>query len=319
MARPKDEPILRLSRRIWIRALRRGIIERAAKQRIESAAKQETLDNISWAELGRQLLRFSEYPQFADFHFKGLYGVVNDGNDPHLIVRRIDMLEISGTISVGLKVETRLTSSPKAVDAGKAVRYIQFPVDLVECGEELLPKSGYWETAYLWRLAMPHLPRLEELRMLISRLTTRLGMCSPSVDEYQPYLSTEQFSELEYLSEAQKESRYRQSLEPLIAAKSADAMSLLAALVAESFVTDQELMMYIHRDAFRQASERLLSDEHFKDLQYDFHNLVTARILEMKWQMPAAYHISSISSPYITMDSWKKITGHYNWTPIWDP
>ena len=92
-------------------------------------------------------------------------------------------------------------------------------------------------------------------------------MHSPSVDEYRPYLSTEKFSELKELSEAEIESRYRQSLEPFIAAKSADAMSLLAALVAESFISDDELMMDIHRDAFKQASERLLADEYFKDVE----------------------------------------------------
>ena len=93
------------------------------------------------------------------------------------------------------------------------------------------------------------------------------GIHSPSVDECRPYLCTEKFSELKELSEAEIESRYRQSLEPFIAAKSADAMSLLAALVAESFISDDELMMDIHRDAFKQASERLLADEYFKAVE----------------------------------------------------
>ena len=308
MVRPKDEPLIRLSRRIWIRALRRDVDKWATEQGASG--------DIPWAELGRQLLRVSQYPLYVDLLFKGILGVVNDGNDPRRIVRRIDVDDTDGTVPEGLSVVARQPSGPASDDA-KPTRYIEFPVDLVECGKDLCPGSEEWEIAYLWRVAMPQLPRLEQLRMVISRLITRLGMHTPSFDEYRPYLSTEEFSELEELSEAEAESRYRQSLEPFIAAKSPDAMSLLAALVAESFITDQELMMDIHRDAFKQASERLLADEYFKDVEEDFTNMVTARILIMNWQMPAAYHVSSINSPFITMDRWKEITGIEDWSSIW--
>ena len=309
MVRPKDDPLIRLSRRIWIRALRTNVEEKAA---VPLAS-----DDNTWNEFGRQLLRFSSQPQYANLRFQGILGVVNDGNDPRLIVRRIPVSETDGTIPEGVKLVERQPSGPASSAADDAISYIQFPVDLVECGKDLCPGSEEWEIAYLWRVAMPQLPRLEQLRMVISRLTTRLGMHTPSFDEYRPYLSTEEFSELEELSEAEAESRYRQSLEPFIAAKSPDAMSLLAALVAESFITDQELMMDIHRDAFKQASERLLADKYFKDVEEDFTNIVTARILVMNWQMPAAYHVSSINSPFITMDRWKEITGIEDWSSIW--
>ncbi len=315
MARPKDSPLQRLSRRVWIRALRTSFDEKLAEP-IES-------DENNWTEFSQQLLAFSDHPKYAAFRFQGLLGVVNEGNDPRLIIRRIPELETDGIVPDGISIVNRLppgptNKDPKA-DAEQPISYLEFPVDLVECGEKMCPESGHWEVAYLWRLAMPQLPRLEELRMHISRLKTRLGIYSPSIDEYRSYLSTEQFSEREYLSEAQNESRYRQSLEPLIAAKSANAMSLLAALVAESFMTDQEHMLNIHRDAFNMASKDLLANEHFEDIKQDFYKMVTARILTMGWQMPMAYHVSSINSPFITIDSWKKITGIDNWTSIWDP
>ena len=47
--------------------------------------------------------------------------------------------------------------------------------------------------------------------------------------------------------------------------------------------------------------------------------MVTARILVMNWLMPEVYQVSSISSPFITTDRWKKITGHDDWTPLWNP
>jgi len=309
MARPKDDPLIRLSRRIWIRALRTSVDERAA----EPLASDEN----TWNALGRQLLSFSSHPQYASLRFQGLLGVVNDGNDPRLIVRRILLDETKGVTPKDEVVVERKPSRRASTDPDQAKNYHEIPVDLVECGTKLCPGSEQWETAYLWRVAMPQLPRFEELRMVISRLTTRLGMHTPSLDEYRPFLSTVELSKLEQLTEAQAESRYRQSLEPFIAAKSADAMSLLAALVAESFITDQELMMDIHRDAFKQASQRMLADEYFKDVEQDFYSMVTARILVMNWQMPTAYHVSSITSPFIAMDRWKEITGVDDWISIW--
>lgn len=312
MVRPKDDPLLRMSRRIWIRALRTSADEKAAKP-------LEPEEN-TWKAFGVQLLQLSSHPQYAELPFQALLGVVDNGNDPRRIIRRIPLDEIPDVEPQDKGVVERKPSrrDPTA-DPDEVKNYLEVPVDLVECGKQLCPGSEEWEFAYLWRVAMPQLPRLEELRMVISQLTILLGVHTPSVEEHRPYLSAEEFSELEVLSEAEVESRYRQSLEPFIAAKSPDAMSLLAALVAESFITDQELIMNIHRDAFKQASERLLADEYFKDVEEDFYNTVTARILLMSWQMPAGYHVSSISSPFITMDRWKEITGRDDWISIWDP
>jgi len=47
--------------------------------------------------------------------------------------------------------------------------------------------------------------------------------------------------------------------------------------------------------------------------------MVTARILVMNWQMPTAYHVTSITSPFITMARWEEITGLDDWISIWDP
>lgn len=205
--------------------------------------------------------------------------------------------------------------SPSA-DKDRATLYLEIPVDLVECGEKLCPGSATWETAYLWRLVMSQLPRLEELRMAISRLKHHLGLCTPSREEYQSYIPPQEFSKLAKLSR----SRVKSSVSRLIGAfdkgESADAMSLLSALVTECFITDHESLMNLYRDAFFEATRQLLANTYMADIEKEFQELIAARILTMSWEQPTTYHMSSINSPFISMDRWKEITGIQNWISI---
>lgn len=307
MARPREDLLVRLSRKVWIRALRTSVAE--------SAARDGNLRPESWNELGRQLLSVSSHPDYAGLRFQALHGVISNGNNPRLIIRRIPLDELKGPVPEGSCVVERLPSG-RAADENRAKSYLEIPVDLVECGDKVCPESAKWETAYLWRLAMPQLPRLEELRVSISRLKRRLGFCTPSLDEYRSHISPQEFSKLAKLSHSRVTARYRASLEPLIVAKSADAISLLAALVAESFIIDHELEMNLHRDAFFQAVRNLLSDPYMSDIYEEFQELIAARILIMSWEQPTAYHVSSINSPFISMDRWKEITGIQGWTSL---
>ena len=286
MVRPKDDPLVRLSRQVWIRALRTSVAE--------CAARDGNFGPGSWNELGRQLLSVSSHPDYSGLRFQALHGVISDGNDPRLIVRRIPLDELRGPVPEGCCVVKRRPSGRASADEG----------------------SANWETAYLWRLAMPQLPRLEELRLSISRLKHRLGVCTPSLDEYQSHISHQDFSKLAKLSHSRVTARYRDSLEPLIVAKSADAMSLLAALVAECFITDHELLMNLHRDAFSQAVRHLLADTHMADIEKEFQELIASRVLMMSWEQPTTYHVSSINSPFISMDRWKEITGIQDWVSV---
>lgn len=308
MVRPKDDPLVRLSRQVWIRALRTSVAKCAARDGSSGPG--------SWNELGRQLLSVSSHPDYAGLRFQALHGVISDGNDPRLIIRRIPLDELNGSVPEGSCVVERRPSGRASADEDRAKSYLEIPVDLVECGEKICPGSANWETAYLWRLAMPQLPRLEELRLSISRLKNRLGLCTPSLDEYQSHISPQEFSKLEKLSHSRITARYRYSLKPLIVAKSADAMSLLAALVAECFITDHESLMNLHRDAFFQAVRHLLADTYMADIEKKFQELIATRVLMMSWEQPTAYHVSSINSPFISMDRWKEITGIQGWVSV---
>lgn len=309
MGRPKNEPLVRLTRRVWIRALRTSVAEGAARNGHPAPE--------SWNELGRQLLAVSTHPDYADRRFQALHGVISDGNDPRLIIRRIPLKELKRPVTEedGCVVKRR-PSGRASADEDRTKNYLEIPVDLVECGEKLCPGSASWETAYLWRLAMPQLPRLEELRVAISKLKYRLGMCTPSLEQYQPHLPPEDHSKLAKLSHSRVKARYRDSLEPLIKARNADAVSLLAALVAECFITDHKSLMNLHRDAFFEATQQLLATAYMADIEKEFQELITARILIMSWEQPATYHVSSINSPFISMDRWKEITGIQDWISI---
>lgn len=305
MARPKEDPLIRLSRKVWIRAFRTSVAE--------GAARDGRFGPESWNELGRQLLSVSSHPAYAHLRFQALHGVISDGNNPRLIIRRIPLDELKGPVPQGSYVVKRRPSGRASADDDRAKSYLEIPVDLVECGENICPGSANWETAYLWRLAMSQLPRLEELRVSIARLKRRLGVCTPSLAEYQSHISSPEFSQLAKLSNRRVIARYRDSLEPLIVAKSADAMSLLAALVAECFIIDHDLLTNLHRDAFFQAVRHLLADTHMADIEKDFQELIAARVLIMSWEQPTTYHVSSINSPFVSMDRWKEITGIQGW------
>lgn len=308
VARPKEDPLVRLSRKVWIRAFRTSVAE--------GASRDGNFGPGSWNELGRQLLSVSSHPDYAGLRFQALHGVVSDGNDPRRIIRRIPLDELKGPVPKGSCVVKRRPSGRDSADEDRAKSYLEIPVDLVECGEQICPGSADWETAYLWRLAMPQLPRLEELRVSISRLKRRLGLCTPSLSEYKSHVSPPEFSKLAKLSDSRGTAQYRDSLEPLIVAKSADAMSLLAALVAECFITDQELLLNLHREAFFQSVRHLLADTHMADIEKEFQELVAARVLITSWEQPTTYHVSSINSPFISLDRWREITGIQDWISV---
>src|SRR3546814_13223568 len=86
---------------------------------------------------------------------------------------------------------------------------------------------------------------------LIAYLKHRLRLCSPSLDEYRPYVPAQKFEERSRLTLQQQIDRYAASLAPLASQPSADSLSLLSALVAESFITDHDVLLDLHRDYFK--------------------------------------------------------------------
>lgn len=277
-----------------------------------------------WRSLAKALWQASHHLWWLpeDVLLPGLLGVADMGNDPRKVVRRIPEKELDKKLPEELRSKFTMVNrrpsgrNPNVGRKEKLVSYIEVPVDLVKCAETLYSDFPSWETAYFWGLADQYLPRLEDLRLAILRLKTRLDFHTPSLDEYAHHLPSETLSDLKNLSEDQWVQRYAESLEQVVDCETPDSLSLLAALSTESFIVDNEILQAIHRDCFHRSAQRILSSPCMSDVRDDFEGLVMARILLGTWSLPAAFHVSSLKAPFIRMDEWKRITGINEWVSL---
>lgn len=292
-------PIERFRRKVWIRRLR-------IEMHQALIARGDARGITTWAKLQRKLLEpYGE--EVIVGRLQAILGVVHRGNDPRRLIRRIKEEELAGRVPVGANQVRRKASGPKAPDHEREKnKYFEIPVDLVDAGEKLLPESADWESAYLWTLAYPVLPRLEELRATIAVLKRRMNLLSPSLDQYRAHVSDKSFEALELLSHHERVARYAESLAPLANSPTATSLSLLAALVAESFITDQEVLLDLHRDAFNQGVNNLLADPLMADIAQEFRDWIAITILTTAWEFPAIYHVSSLTEPFVDLDEWEK-------------
>ena len=264
----------------------------------------------TWAKLQRKLLE--DYCDAAvQGRIQGILGVVNRGTNPRSLVRRIEAKELDFVLPETTALVLRAKSGRRGNKTGTKEKeeYLEIPTDLVEAGECLCPGSSYWEDAYLWRLTAPVLPSLDEIRVAISFLKHRLGLCSPSQEEHSQHLTPLGVAKLSMLSEFEMEDRYAVALVPIAQMASADALSLLAALLAESFITNQKALLELHREAFHQSVEILLDEPLMADIADEFRSWVTDGILDTAWEQPTEQHISSLSAPLISIDDWEAISG----------
>lgn len=293
-------PIARIRWKVWIRRLRIELYEVVR-------AQGDSRGVSTWAKLQRALL--AEYDQDATIgRLQGILGVVHRGNDPRRLLRRIKEDELKGRVPVGASEVRRKASGPIAPDQKRdRHKYFEIRTNLVAAGEKLCPGSADWENAYLWILAYPVLPRLEELRATIAVIKRRMNLLSPSLDQYRSHVSQDHFNALSRLSDQERRARYVESLAPLANNPTANSLSLLAALVAESFITDHEVLLDLHRDAFRLGVDNLLADPLMADITQEFEDWIAATILTTAWQLPAVYHVSSLTEPFMPIDAWEKI------------
>ena len=298
MNRPSHTPVERLARKVWIRTLRidlrRSLLAQGARRGI-----------TTWSGLERRLLKAYDGAALVG-RLQGILGVVHRGNDPRRLVRRVRDDDLGGHIPTGARRVVRKASGRRPPDGPREKHaYWEIPVNLIAAGEKLCPGSSDWENAYLWRLTYPVLPRLEELRLAIAELKHEIGLVSPSLDQYQHHLQSDEFEAISSLSHQEQVKRYAASMELLIATPTANSLSLLAALVAESFITDQEVLLELHRDAFHQGIKNLLDDQLMDDIAKEFEREVAFPILTTMWKFPATYHISSLTEPFISLGEWE--------------
>lgn len=248
--------------------------------------------------------------ELARGNLQALMGVVRNGTDPERVVRRFRVSELTPAALAavetlpGVQQVQRRISGPAMdrADAGPVV-YLEAPLNLVGRGEAIAPGSADWFFAPLWALAGPTLPRLEDLRLGLLHLKQRLGLCNPTSAELAPYLDRDEQAQLAALSLDELKGKYLASLMPLVNDGSSDALSLLAGLVAETFTTDQSDLHEVHCDVFSLALDRLLSPPFSAAVAKDFKTLVGARILLGSWELPFAFHVSSLSAPFMRTEA----------------
>lgn len=305
MSRRQHFPLKRLARKVWIRALRLDLHQSLQAQ---GASRGIT----TWSGLERKLLAAHDEAAIAG-RLQGILGVVHHGNDPRRLVRRVRDDDLAGHIPAGGRRVVRKASGRGPPDGPREKHvYWEIPVDLVAAGEALCPGSSDWENAYLWRLALPILPQLEDLRSAITELKREIGLVSPSLDEYRHHLASDEFEAIAHRPHDEQVKRYVAAMKPLTSCPTANGLSLLGALVAESYITDQDLLLNLHRDAFYRGTKNLLADSLMADIAEEFEREVAGTILAGMWQFPATYHVSSLAEPFVSLKVWERIVREGN-------
>lgn len=299
MARFADPLLDRLRNKVWSRALRIGAIELGRP------------DAVSWLGLSRSLMA-TVSPEAASGRVQGLMGVVHDGNDPRRVLRRIDVEELPYELPSSASVSRRVAGSRRLQDDPPAKSYHKIEVDLVEAGEKLVPGSADWMTAPFWWLAGQELPALEDVRGLITVLKQDLGLVTARTPVANRTGTT---AGPAILTQHALALRYEESLQLIAKSPSASAISLMGALLIETFLNDQDLLHDMHLAAFRQMVEALLSHSLFGDIREEFEDMVTSRFLMRPWQPPTE-HRSSLYAPFLTEAQWRERTVMFGWKPL---
>lgn len=274
-------------------------------------AGQAAKHRVSWTRFGLALIG-SKWPEADELQprAQGLVGIANKGADPHQFRIRVPRDEISGAMPEGARLVRRVPPGKPIADEPREgpITYMELTLDLVARGEVMCPGSSGWIDADLWRLAEPCLPPLEEVRNLVGALLTRLKMCAPRGHNDDAALD-EDVTRCRRQPGSEHVERYRAGVDSLVKEITPASLSLLAALTAESFITDNEELLDIHRDAFVQAVDKVFEDELMADIEPDFVKLIARRIVGLGWQLSTSQHRSSLWAPIISLDHWKAMTG----------
>lgn len=300
MVRPEISALDRLRNKFWIRAL-------LSRARAMEASAQKP-GRLSWSDLTRRLLEQS--PDATRLlprghRVQGVTAVVEEGADPHGFMLRIPADEVSVELAPHDKVVTRRRSGRAEPDSSQEkLAYVELKIDLVECGENLIPGSSAWAEGGIWELAQPFLPHLDELRYNMQLLKDRLGLASPSPEETAPYLSADELLRREHATIDQRRQSYSKALDDLTHPLNGYTLSFLAALTADSFMVGNAELSGIHVAAFAKAAEHVLEAPEFADVSQEFRELVVNKIVGQAWQFPASYHEPSIDAPLIDLSRW---------------
>jgi hypothetical protein len=312
MARPSHGSLTRLSRKVWVRALRADWDAAVLDGRLPAERSCG-----SWTELGRQLMGISPSVRAGDDdRVQGFLGVVREGRDPRALVRRVPVSEFpewakhSGPASESpqTRIASRKRSGPLVHgERRQSEDYYEVEIDVVARASTILAGTEMWETAFLWPLMQPSLPPLEFVREGIQSSLLELAMCRPTLEEVCSVLPDAKRQALATMPHSALARRYQKSLLPLVEAQSAQALSLLAALCIEAYIVDNDVLLEIHQDAACEAFSRLLSHPFMSDVREDFEREVLYKVLGNSWSEPDLCRASNVKNSMMTVEEWSSM------------
>ena len=321
MARPELSHLDRLSHSIWLRAALTRYLEEI---RTGAATPRQPVPTTGklWAWFEREVIGSIDPTDLLSAHAGQLVaGVANEGNDPRRAKRLVPYEQVHdhGRYQ-GCKIVRRKPSGrPSRDQQGERaeISYYEIPLDLVDAVEELLPGSTSWESAFLWTLVEPDLLPIETIRRHISQLLHKLMLCRPSVEERRRLLAGEDYESTHPVAAEAQAELYRASLLLLTKNVSAQSMSLLCALCAESFLAEDDLLLDLHRDAFVEAIKNFFVGPVLAEAKRAFCELIGRPILTGYWKEPDLPLPSDLSRPLVSLADWESQTGR-SWVVLQD-
>lgn len=311
MARPELSLLDRLSHSIWLRAAISRYLEEI---RIGATTPKHPVPSTGrlWAWFEREMIGSIEPSDMLNPRAGQLIaGVANDGNDPRRLKRLIPCEQASdhGRYEEYKIVYRKPSGRPSPDQKSDRIEtaYYEVPLDLVEVIEERLPGSSSWESAFLWTLVKPDLLPLETIRRRIAQLLGELKYCRPWPEERQLHASA---SDDDAMAPELREETYRASLVPLTKDASAQSISLLGALCAESHLSEDEALLKIHCDAFEEAAMNFFTAPLLEEAKRAFAELVARPILTGYWEEPDLPVASDIARPLVSLADWELQIGH---------
>ncbi|MBK8122191.1 MAG: hypothetical protein IPK54_01145 [Dokdonella sp.] len=277
MGRPLEPKILRLAHQVWARGLRHEV----ERQHPSGPA------DMSWSALEHLLVQQRhKLPVESRPNAKGLQGVAHSGTSPRRLGWKIPADEEHLELDDDWTLAVRNPSGPKSKDQTEAPKnYYCLEFDAVELGERLVPGSSRWMDCSLWWLASTRFPPLEDVRYCIEASLEAMGLVRPTVDERRSFIGEEAFHTLVAAPDEEIRESYRQVMAEFTDTLSPDSLSLLAALILESCLTNAP-ELEVHRDLASAAFERWSYLPQFEPLRSSLFSHVFLPLLDRPELLP---------------------------------
>lgn len=268
--RPQGHPVEKLARRAWAAMLWDGAVAQGSVPRPDG-----------WTALENRLLRLQLGEGFpSNPEAISLRSVARYGSNPRRLSWQLEANDLHAGLLPGLHAVTRKASGRRAGSEPRRTRSIfVVPFDAVELGERLLPGSSAWLDAPLWWLAAARSPPVELVRECVQWALRSIGVVRVSIHERRSLLGEHAYQEALHASDDVVYAAHEAKLRGMAHQCSPGWLTLAAALVWESYLTDQDALLRIHEDLASEAFDRWLAVPALAPLRDVLRNKVVIPIL----------------------------------------